>query len=82
MAELTVQTIEEKDIETTIKLLKKNGELLEDGICPLCNDRIGGIGGFIPYKDKVAPICGKLSCTLKASYEIMKFNGNGSPIID
>ena len=82
MAILTIQSLEQKKLQKTLQMLREGGELSETGICPLCNCKIEEIGGFIPHEGKVSPICDKLSCILQASYEVMKFNGNGSPVID
>ncbi len=82
MAKLTLHTVEEKNLQKIIRRLKDSAELWEDGVCPLCNGDLEAIGGFIPHEGKVAPICNKISCVLSATYAVMKFNGNGSPIID
>lgn len=83
MSTLTLQTIEEKNLEESLKLLRDNNELIESEGCFICNEPIkNNIGGFIPKDGKVAPICNSLSCVLKTSYAVMKHNGNGSPIIE
>jgi len=82
MKNLILQTIDEKDLEKAVDMLRTQGVLSDKAECPLCSENIDNIGGFIPHESKVAPICDKFSCILKASYAVMKFNGNGSPIIE
>lgn len=79
---LSLQTIDDKDVESAINSLKKNNLLIESDKCPLCEENITNIGGFLPKSGKVMPICDKIKCILEASYSVMKHNGNGSPIIE
>ncbi|MBL7197753.1 MAG: hypothetical protein ISS47_06605 [Candidatus Omnitrophica bacterium] len=82
MSTLTLQTIQEKNLNKIIKKLNESGDLLDNHLCPLCNNKIDNIGGFMPQDGKIAFICDKLPCILNASYKVMKSNGNGSPVIE
>ena len=82
MVKQILQAIEEEDLEDVLILLKSKDLLLEDKTCQLCENEIESIGGFIPKDDKIMPICDKIECTLKASFLIMKHNGNGNPVIE
>lgn len=83
---LVLQTINEENLNEVLKVLKKKNLLLNRKKCGICAKNLTKeeIGGFLPFKDKdkVSPICNHISCILKASFLIMKYNGNGSPILE
>ena len=82
MTDLILQTIKETDLDKAISILKSRNLFTEDKKCPICESKIEHIGGFLPQSGKVMPICDAVSCTLQASFLVMKYNGNGSPIIE
>jgi hypothetical protein len=82
MAELVIQTIDESKLENAVKILEERKLLLYSKKCGICEKDIKHIGGFLPQEGKVIPICDEISCIMKASFLIMKHNGNGSPVIE
>ena len=82
MGKLILQTIEEEKVEEAIAILNSKGLLIEPNFCGLCKKSMGKIGGFMPKNDKIIVVCDDISCIIKASFLIMQFNGNGSPVIE
>ncbi len=81
---LILQAVEDSNIGQILNLLKEKGLLKFSKKCPICKNELKEeeIGGFIPDHKKIVPICGDPMCVLKASFLVMKHNGNGSPIIE
>jgi len=81
---LIFQSIEESDLDEAIKLLTEKNLLTNPKKCKLCSKELNkeNIGGFLPFHDKVIAICNSIECNLKASFLVMKHNGNGSPLIE
>ncbi len=83
---IVLPRIDEKDIPSTIQLLKDKN-LLENEKCIICQCSMGQnfrkVGGFIPNKKtkKINIFCDKLFCRLDSFFLIKKHNGNGSPLI-
>ena len=78
--ELILQTLNDKDLKKALTILTEKNLLANGTNCKICADPLkGNIGGFIPSKKKVSPICNKFSCILEGTYLVMKHNGNGSP---
>ena len=82
MNNLILQTVRESDLKKILAILKTKNLLLESEKCHICEKQISNIGGFLPKNKKVIPICDDIECTIKASFLVMKHNGNGSPIIE
>jgi len=82
MSQLIVQSIKEDDLDSVIDLLKKKDLLIDSNKCTFCGKGLEKISGFIPNHGKVSPVCDDVECMLKASFAVMKHNGNGSPIIE
>ena len=82
ISKLIIQTINEKNLKSAIEILREKDLLVKSDLCPLCEEKLENVGGFLPKREKVMLICDKLNCIMKASYLTMKYNGNGSPIIE
>ncbi len=84
MSNLILQSIQEENLDEALKLLTSKKLLGSTLTCSMCGNKIKkeDIGGFLPNKNKVSPVCDATECTIKVSYLIMKYNGNGSPIIE
>lgn len=82
MGNLILQAVKEENLKEIITLLESKKLLVKPTNCKICGSNLQEIGGFLPQKGKVVPICNKIECTLKASFLVMKHNGNGSPIIE
>ncbi len=84
MNNLVLNTISDKNISTLIESLKTQQLYKESLKCAICGEHIEekDIGAFLPDYGKISPVCNKLSCILKSTYQTMKYNGNGSPIVE
>ena len=84
MSKLILQTINKEDLNSAIELLKSKKILSSRWRCKICGTKIDKekIGGFIPKNKLVYPVCDDIKCITEATYKIMEFNGNGSPIIE
>ncbi|MCF7895881.1 MAG: hypothetical protein K9L87_01410 [Candidatus Omnitrophica bacterium] len=84
MSNLVLNTISDKNILNLIERLKAQQLYKESFKCAICGKHIekNNIGAFLPDYGKISPVCNKLSCILKSTYQTMKYNGNGSPIVE
>lgn len=75
---IVINTVSENDVDKIISALRKKNKLKKTKRCPFCKHKIERIGAFVPAGEKITTVCDRLECMLKSSYEVMKFNGNGS----
>ncbi|NVM54975.1 MAG: hypothetical protein HWN66_14820 [Candidatus Helarchaeota archaeon] len=76
--DLIINAVFEDNVENVVEILKKRDKLVKTQTCPLCGRKMEKIGAFMPKENKIIAVCGSLECILRASYETMRSNGNGS----
>jgi hypothetical protein len=81
MKEKPIYGISNMQLHVIFDYLKKKNLLCSEK-CEFCDFAKKEVGGFYLKRAKVAFYCGSPSCRALAYLEIMKQNGNGSPILE